>query len=87
MSENAPSPAALPAQQTLLDSAEQAQRSGHFARTRSLLRQLAARGGLSAEDEKRAAALRERLRPDPLVAWLVLACLVLFIAVVATHWR
>ena len=85
MSEVVPSPAALPAE--LLDRAEQAQRSGHFARTRALLRELAARGGLSPEEDQRAAALRERLRPDPLVAGLVLACLLLFVAVVATHWR
>ena len=79
-----PSPA-LAASPTLLDRAEQAHRSGHFAEVRSLLAQLAA--PRSPADRERAEALRARLRPDPLVALLIVACLILFVAVVGSTWR
>jgi hypothetical protein len=71
----------------LLDRAEQAHKAGHFAEVQALLKQLAREGGLSSDEEKRAQALRNRLRPDPFVAMLIAACLVLFIAVVASHWH
>lgn len=71
----------------LLDRAEQAHRGGRFAQVRQLLKTLAARGTASAAEQQRAQALWARLGPDPLVAGLVLACLVLFVAVVSSTWH
>lgn len=74
----------------LLDRAEQAHRSGRFAQMRQLLQRLhdlAARGVLSVAEQQRAQALWARLRPDPLVAGLVLACLLLFVSVVGSTWH
>lgn len=69
----------------LLDQAEQAHHGGRFAQVRRLLAELDRHG--TAAEQQRAEALRARLRPDPLVAWLIGACLVLFIAVVGANWH
>lgn len=74
----------------LLDCAEQAHRGGRFAQMRQLLQRLqdlAARGVLSAAEQQRVQALWARLRPDPLVAGLVIACLLLFVSVVGSTWH
>ena len=70
----------------LLDRAEQAHRGGRFAEVRAILAQLAGQA-VSPTDQRRAEALRNRLRPDPLVALLIAACLLLFVAVVSRTWR
>jgi hypothetical protein len=69
----------------LLDRAEQAHRNGRFAQVRTLLGELGRRG--TAAEQQRAEALRARLRPDPLVAVLLIVCLVLFVSVIRATWR
>jgi len=71
----------------LLASAEQAHRDGHFAQVRKILAQLARSATLTDEEQQRARALRARLSPDPLVAVLIVTCLILFISVVISTWR
>lgn len=71
----------------LLDRAEQAHRNGRFALMRKLLVELGRAGPLAPAEQQRVAALRERLRPDPLVALLIAACLILLGAVVSSTWR
>lgn len=78
--------AAAPAP-TLLDQAEAAHRSGHFAQVRALLKQLQSERGLSDADRRRIEALAARLRPDPLAAILLVACLLLFALVIARYWN
>ncbi len=70
----------------LLDRAEQAHKAGRFALVRSLLAELSGHS-LSAAEQQRATTLRDRLRPDPLVALLIVACLILFVSVVSVHWH
>ena len=70
----------------LLERAEQAHREGRFAQVRALLRELGRRT-LPAAEQQRVTALRDRLRPDPFVALLLLACLILFASVVRGFWR
>lgn len=80
MPELASDPAAL------LDLAEQAHRGGRFAQVRSLLAQLAGQT-LAPAEQQRATALRDRLRPDRLVAILIAVCLLLFVAIIRSTWR
>ena len=70
----------------LLDRAEQAHKAGRFALVRTLLAELSGQS-LSPAEEQRATALGNRLRPDPLVALLIVACLILFVSVVSVHWH
>ena len=42
---------------------------------------------LTAAEKQRVQALRDRLRPDPLVALLIVVCLILLVAVVRATWR
>ncbi len=70
----------------LLERAEQAHKAGRFALVRSLLAKLSGQP-LSAAEQQRATALRNRLRPDPLVALLIVACLILFVSVVSATWH
>jgi hypothetical protein len=81
------SPSAAAPLPTLLDQAEAAHRVGHFAQVRALLKQLSAERGLSDADQKRLEALAARLRPDPLAAILLVACLLLFALVIARYWN
>jgi hypothetical protein len=68
----------------LLDEAAAELKRGHFAAARKLLdaSQRASGGDEKSVAEKRA-ALWARLAPDPLVAWLVAACLVLYVSLIA----
>jgi hypothetical protein len=63
----------------LLDRAEAELKVGHLAAGRALLADPAAAG-----DAERRAKLWARLAPDPLVAWLIAGCLLLFFALVSS---
>jgi hypothetical protein len=71
---------------TLLDRAEQALKSGHFAAARGLLRQVAEDKQASVDEVlvARLATLRERLSPDPLIPILILLCLFLYGAIIVS---
>jgi hypothetical protein len=70
---DAPTPEAT----DLLDRAEQLLQTGHFAAARKLLAEPPTAG-----DGPRRAQLLARLAPDPLVAVLIAACLLLFFALI-----
>lgn len=67
-----------------LDRAEAELRRGHFAAARKLLKKSADSDARSDAASDRRQSLWARLSPDPMIPWLVLACLALYVAIVAS---
>jgi hypothetical protein len=67
-----------------LQQAEAELNAGHFAQARQ---QLAACSPGSEAEKVQLAALRARLRPDPLAAILIVTCLVVMALAVGLTWR
>ena len=67
----------------LLDDAEAELKRGHFAAARELLSRSAKLDDKSQEAAERRAQLWARLAPDPIIPWLVAACVILYITLVA----
>lgn len=65
----------------VLDQAEQALKTGHFAAARKLLAQPQ---GQSPELNERRAALWNRMAPDKMIPILLALCVILFVAIVAS---
>jgi FimV-like protein len=74
------------AEESALAQARQALEAGDFGRARQLLRRLAS--GDDANVQKEAKALLSRTRPDPVIVWLSLGCVLFFLAVIyLTIWH
>lgn len=67
-----------------LDRAEAELKRGHFAAGRKLLARSAELDEKSQPAIARRKSLWARLSPDPMIPWLVLACLALYVAIVAS---
>lgn len=71
----------------LLDSAEQELKRGHFAAARVKLAASEKSDDKSDALKERRTKLWARLSPDPMIPWLVGACLILFVTLIVVYVR
>jgi hypothetical protein len=69
----------------ILDGAERALKRGHFAEARAELLRSEKSDEKSEAVAQRRARLWARLSPDPMIPWLVAACLILFVSLIAAY--